>query len=383
MSGLVTVADRNMRAVEQLFSPLGEVRLVDGRSLQCSDLHDADVLLVRSVTPVNEALLADTPVRFVGTATSGFDHIDRDYLASAGIGFAHAPGSNATSVVEYVLAAIAHVDYYLEQLLAGTCVGVVGYGHVGKAVVAQLNALGVDCNVYDPWLEQSTVPGAASLEAVLQCRVICLHCELTGRQPHASRHMLGAEQLAAIAQGSLLINASRGEVIDTQALRAQLQAGRGPVTVLDVWEGEPAVDEVLLQAVRLGSAHIAGYSLDGKLRATQMLYTALGDHIDFAAQPAPVIDPAPALSVPAGLDDTASLRWLLQARYNVSEDDANLRAAVSGHSSAQAKANFDALRKHYAPRRELRGSPVSPGPHGEGSQWLAAFHCKTQEPTDA
>ena len=148
------VADENMEGVIEAMDDIGPVHLVNGRTLRREDLQEADVLLVRSVTPVNEALLNSTPVRFVGTATSGFDHVDRAYLQREGIDFAHAAGSNANAVVEYVLGAIAMVDDKLEQLFAGGWVGIIGYGTIGKSLASRLSKLGISYVVYDPWLEK-------------------------------------------------------------------------------------------------------------------------------------------------------------------------------------------------------------------------------------
>jgi erythronate-4-phosphate dehydrogenase len=152
---LCILADENIPAVEYYFGADTAVRRIGGRVLQRSHLQGVDILLVRSVTQVNEALLHDTSVKFVGTATSGVDHIDQDYLRQRGIGFAHAPGSNANSVVEYVLAAIAAVSDKLEQLLTGGTVGIVGYGVIGSAMAARLGALGIPYQVYDPAIRRA------------------------------------------------------------------------------------------------------------------------------------------------------------------------------------------------------------------------------------
>ena len=244
------LSDENIPAVEYFLGDSGVVRQLRGRDMRAADLDGVDVLLVRSVTRVNEALLAGSAVQFVGTATSGVDHIDRDYLDQQGIGFAHAPGSNANSVVEYVLAAIASVPGKLEQLLAGGSVGIVGYGHIGSMLAARLRALGIEHRVYDPWLDQQLLSQPATLAEILACDVVTLHPELTRELPWPSFHLLGESELACLDANCLLINASRGPVLDNQALLRLLLAGHGPVSVLDVWEGEPALDhELLAQAV--------------------------------------------------------------------------------------------------------------------------------------
>ena len=150
------LADGNMRGVEGLFSSLGEVLMAEGRSIQPQQLEGIDILLVRSVTPVNEALLAEAGVSFVGSATAGTDHVDVGYLERCGIPFSAAPGCNADAVGDYVLSAIAHCDDLLEQLLAGERVGLVGFGHVGRTLQRRFDALGITALAYDPWLEQAS-----------------------------------------------------------------------------------------------------------------------------------------------------------------------------------------------------------------------------------
>ena len=353
------VADENIPAVEHFLGPLASVRRVRGRDISQAQLEGADVLLVRSVTPVDEALLSGTAVRFVGSTTSGTDHIDLAYLRGQGIGFAHAPGSNANSVVEYVLAAVAGIGDKLELLLRGGSVGVVGYGVIGRAVTARLSALGIHCRIYDPWLDQREIPDPVPLPDILACEVVTLHPELTLEQPWPSYHLLGEAELAQISRNALLINSSRGAVVDNGALRALLEGGEGPACVLDVWEGEPRIDRALLQRVNLGTAHIAGYSLDGKLLGSRMVCQAVATHFEIDVQVAasPAGEPAP-LELPEGLAGAGLIRHLLQARYDITADHQRLCSATLEASPADAEAGFDRLRREYPERRELSGSVV-------------------------
>lgn len=362
---LTVLADENIPGVEKYLGPIAHIRRANGRTLTRAQLKDVDILLVRSVSRVDEALLRDSAVKFVGTATSGVDHVDRDYLARQDIGFAHAPGANANSVVEYVLAAIAAVGDKLEQVLAGGVVGIVGYGHIGKAVAARFKALQIRCRIYDPWLPQASIPDAGELYDILDCDVVCLHAELTREQPWPSYHLLGRRELQALRTGTLLINASRGPVIDNQALCEFLQAQPDVPTVLDVWEGEPAISAALLAHVTLGTAHIAGYSLDGKRNATRMLSNAVVRHLQVkltsASQASPV-HAASTINVSRTLSRAELLRLLIQARYDIFQDDRLLREAVAreqGQGQGVSGAGFDLLRKSYRDRRELAGSAVA------------------------
>ena len=147
------VADQNIPLASELFGSLGAVTLVDGRTLSAADLTEADVLLVRSVTRVDEQLLSGSTVQFVGSATAGYDHLDLAYLQQRNVRYALASGANAESVVEYVLAAICSQPDRFERLTNGARLGVVGYGHVGRRLVEVANCLGIDVSVYDPFVD--------------------------------------------------------------------------------------------------------------------------------------------------------------------------------------------------------------------------------------
>ena len=349
------LVDENIPGAESALASFGRVQRFSGRSLTRSQLIDTDVLLVRSVTTVNEALLSGTPVCFVGSATSGIDHIDVSYLQDCGIHFAHAGGANANSVVEYVLSAIAAVDDRLERLLAGEICGIVGYGQVGKTLAARFHALGIACRIYDPWLERANVPEAVDLEEALACEVVCLHPELTEQAPYPSRHLVSRDTLPLLQPGALLINASRGGVIDNLALLAHLKAGNDLLTVLDVWEDEPHINTALLKQVTLATPHIAGYSLDSKLLATRMLASAMAMALglsglarqDTAERPAPLV-------LADCLSGAALVRALVHAHYDVREDDRRLR----GEGSGKIFEHFDYIRKNYPERRELARSSI-------------------------
>jgi erythronate-4-phosphate dehydrogenase len=333
-----------MCAVEQVFSGIGDVSLTDGRAISSAQLRGVDVLLVRSVTRVDANLLQDHPLRFVGSATSGIDHIDLQALQDRGIGFAWAGGSNADSVVDYVLSAICQSADKLEQLLNGGTLGIVGYGHIGKCLLSRLSALGINCKACDPWLPTTDFPLLTTLEEVLACDVVCLHAALTRARPWPSYHLLGARELGQLRPDCLLINAGRGELVDSEALCRRLRQQDAPSVILDVWEGEPRIDESLLTLAQFGSAHVAGYSYDAKERATHILYHALCTELDLATGDADVGANPMSVTIPTGLAAAALVRWLLGQVYDIAEDDRLLR---------EAPTNFDQLRKNYRKRREL------------------------------
>ena len=382
----LVVVDENIRWLEHFLGDHVDIHALAGRSMQPDDLAGASALLVRSVTSVNETLLAGTGVKFVGSATSGIDHVDTAFLERAGIAFAYAPGSNGNSVVEYVLSAIAAVDDRLENLLGGGRVGIVGYGVIGRMLGERLSSLGISWCAFDPWLQRSLIAHPGTLEEVLDCEVVSLHAELTRRQPWPSFHLLAEPELMALRTDALLINASRGAVIDNRALLGLLESKRLSCdVVLDVWEGEPNISADLLRRVRYGSPHVAGYSLDGKILATRMLCDELAQNLRLMppASGAPV-EPPGEISLDTRCSDADFLRQLLHARYDIAVDDLALRERTLDHSAERAAAAFDRLRRDYRPRRELPGTVVS----GEGISerrlgWLEALGCRPLRETSS
>ncbi|WP_226647674.1 4-phosphoerythronate dehydrogenase [Microbulbifer variabilis] len=348
--GLKIVADENIPALEQYFGDLGTLVRYPGRTLTREQLIDADILLVRSVTRVNQSLLEGTSVRFVGSCTIGTDHLDTDWMERNGIYWSAAPGCNANSVVEYVFCALAalKVDW------RGRSFGIVGCGNVGGLLQKRLHALGASCAIYDPWLPDN--PDFAPLEQVLGQDIVCLHAPLVKSGPFPSLHMIGEEQLTQIRDGAVLISAGRGAVVDNQALLQELQREKRFKTVLDVWEGEPGINTELLELVDLGSPHIAGYSLDGKLAGTRMIREALSNALDLA-QSENIAD-ADNRQAEAGHtqiepvnESAAPIADLLLQMYDPREDDGRLREAAQG-TEPMAKA-FDRLRREYPERLEF------------------------------
>lgn len=353
------IADENIPLVEAFFADLGEVVRLPGRQMRREDLLGADALLVRSVTQVNEALLAGTGVRFVGTCTIGVDHLDRDYFDRAGIGWASAPGCNANSVVEYVYAALAHLNVDWQ----GQRVGIIGCGNVGGRLHRRLRAQGVECRCYDPFLSDEQSPDLTTLAEVLECDVVCCHTPLTQDGPHPSFHLLGAEQLRQLKPGAVLLNAGRGPVIDNAALLAHLESGAELRVVLDVWEPEPDISRALLARVELGSPHIAGYSYDGKMQGTYMIYQALCQHFGHDGDKSlerlrPQLE-EPQLTLEAA-QDWSALQALIPQVYAIAEDDRRLRALAQRASEGGENfaEGFDLLRKRYPVRREFNNYRV-------------------------
>jgi erythronate-4-phosphate dehydrogenase len=352
--GLNIVADENIPGVNQLFDHLGHVTLVEGRHISPEQVQQADILLVRSVSRVNAELLEGSNVRFVGTATIGTDHLDTGYLDTCGIAWASAAGSNADSVVDYVLSALCRLDGVLESLLAGADVGIIGMGNVGSRLYQRLSTLGISCKGYDPLIDQDSYPILMPLDDVLQCDVICCHAPLTIDGDHPSFHLLNKSRLDSLKSGAVLINAGRGGVVDNCALLEVLDQRQDLCVVLDVWENEPEIMLDLLKRIDLGSPHIAGYSFDGKLAGSKMIYEAccrmlgLPPHLQ-----KPQTNSQLQLSVSEHDDVPAAMKEAVLACYDVARDDQNLRGRLLHGDPSDKGELFDQLRKQYPVRRDI------------------------------
>ncbi len=365
------VADENMPHVEPWFSGLAaSLTRKAGRTLTRDDLLEADVLLVRSVTKVNADLLTGTPVKFVGSATIGTDHIDQAWLAEQGIAFHHAPGCNAQSVVDWVLSVFSRLHLDFELPWWQQTIGVIGAGNVGGKLVQRLNILGVRTLVCDPpRAEREGWGGFVDLNTLLQASdIICMHAPLTREGEHATQDMIGADQLALMKPNAWLINAGRGPVIQEAPLQHALDAQQIKA-VLDVWPDEPRVSERLLNAVYQASPHVAGYSQEGKWTGTRMLAEALHQ---WASQPLPKgpdLPQGPTLNAAFFNQDTPEQLGseLIQALHDPARDTVAMEQSLQGdHIPASA---FDALRKEYPKRREIAAAELSNVPD-EAVDWL-------------
>lgn len=345
------LVDENMPYARELFSRLGEVKAVPGRPIPVAELDDADALMVRSVTRVNASLLEGKAIRFVGTATAGTDHVDEDWLKQAGIGFSAAPGCNAIAVVEYVFSSLLMLAERDGFALRDRTVGIVGVGNVGGRLQARLEALGIRTLLCDPpRADRGDEGDFRSLDELVQeADVLTFHTPLFKEGPYKTLHLADDTLISRLKPGSILINACRGAVVDNAALLTRLNAGQDLSVVLDVWEGEPDLNVDLLNAVDIGTAHIAGYTLEGKARGTTQVFEALSAFIGREQHVAlDTLLPAPEFGriTLHGPLDQPTLKRLVHLVYDVRRDDAPLRnvAGIPGE--------FDKLRKNYLERRE-------------------------------
>ena len=354
---LKIVVDENIPAAEPCFSALGNVVMRPGRTLCADDVRDADILIVRSITTVDRALLEGSRVRFVGTATIGVDHIDQNYLQQQGITFTNAPGCNAQSVVDYVTAALLELEASRGLTLAGKSIGIVGLGNVGSRLGARCESLGLQVLACDPPLQAAGQANLVSPDEAWQANIVSLHVPFERSGPHPTEYLGNFARLHALAQDAVLINTARGAVVDNRALSNVLQARQDLCAVLDVWEGEPLVNRELASQVDIATPHIAGYSHDGKVRGTFMIYEKL---CAFLGQPVilregDLIEPQQNLLLDFSAphtDDPVTARDVVRKVYDIREDDLGLRTSLQLNRERRAE-GFDVLRKHYRVRREF------------------------------
>lgn len=363
---LTIVADMNIASLEAFFNeatlaqdgnPSKAVNVITtaGRDINSDFLAKTspDILLIRSVTPINEALLKNNnSVRFIGSATIGTDHVDPHYLAKRNITFANAAGSSKHSVAQYVIAAMLTLrpEYWQQP----PTLGIIGLGNIGGTLAQYATDLGWQVLGYDPLIPESNINNSSFDTVISQSDVISLHVPLTvdktadpiDGSEYPTRHLIDAAALANMPKDTMLINTARGAVVEEAALSVDIDNTARQV-VLDVFEHEPTIDADFLAKLAIATPHIAGYSLEGKLRGTQMIYDALCERMG--------IEPKQAMQ--QLLPENCYLWSELKAHpdrlikfYDILQDDAALRAVV--FDGKVAGADFDNLRRDYRLRRE-------------------------------
>lgn len=344
------LVDENMPYARELFSRLGNVKAVPGRPIPVNELDDADALMVRSVTKVNEALLSGKAIKFVGTATAGTDHVDDKWLKQAGIGFSAAPGCNAIAVVEYVFSSLLMLAERDGFALKDRTVGIVGVGNVGGRLQKRLEALGIRTLLCDPPRKDNGDEGDFRPldELVEACDVITFHTPLFKEGAYKTLHLADEALIRRLKAGTILINACRGPVVDNAALLKCLEEGQDLSVVLDVWEPEPDLNVALLNKVDVATAHIAGYTLEGKARGTTQVFEAYSAFIGRPQQVAlDTLLPAPEFGriTLHGPLDQATLKRLVHLVYDVRRDDALLRkvAGIPGSLTSCARITLSAV----------------------------------------
>ncbi len=348
----------------EAFSLAGECRVLPDREIRHEHLLDTDALIVRSKTKIDESLLHDVPVRFVGTATTGTDHMDTDWLDHQEIHWCAAPGCNANSVSEYLTAGLLLLGKRHQYLIEGKTIAIIGCGNVGKRMIGKAEALGMKTLRNDPPL---AVPDKRAeylpLEAVLtQADIVSLHVPFVAEGPWPTKKMAGSAFFKQLKPEALFINAARGSVCEYDTLISARQAGTVSQTILDVWDPEPAYRNDLLEMADIATPHIAGHSCEGKLNGTIACYNALCNTFGLEKKwrNATSLPPPECPFIEADAadrHDEAVLHEIVKQVCNIEEDDRLLRSLESDDEIERAR-HFDALRRNYPARREFHNTTV-------------------------
>jgi erythronate-4-phosphate dehydrogenase len=344
------IADNKIPFLQGVLDEVANVVYLPGRGISAEDVRDADALITRTRTCCDASLLDGSGVKFIATATIGYDHIDTQYCERQGIAWTNAPGCNAASVQQYILSVLLNMAGRDGYDLKGRTIGIIGVGHVGSRVEKSARALGMRVLLNDPPRARKEGPQAfVNLKYLLkEADIITMHVPLNLSGEDKTHYLADHDFFGQLTKKILFINSSRGEVVDSGALKAALQDQKLAGAVLDVWDGEPGIDLELLGLARIATPHIAGYSTDGKATGTSMSVQALSRFFKLGFDDwYPAMLPVPEHPVITLDGADAELQEMLidvvNQTYNVMEDDRKLR---------EAPEHFEELRGTYPVRRE-------------------------------
>ncbi|HEY9125224.1 MAG TPA: 4-phosphoerythronate dehydrogenase PdxB [Bacteroidales bacterium] len=349
------IADQKIPFLKGILEPYCNIEYLAAKDITKELVKDADALIIRTRTLCNADLLNGSKVKFIVTATIGFDHIDTEYCEKNGIVWTNCPGCNAGSVMQYMAAAFAHLAtekgfYFVEKSL-----GVVGVGHVGTRVVRLAETLGMRVFLNDPPLVKAkNLCGYISFDGILrESDIISFHTPLTYSGEFKTFHLLDEKKMQKVNKGTIIINTSRGEVVDNLALLNSLQNGRIDTAVVDVWENEPALNVGLLDKSAIGTSHIAGYSADGKANATFMSVKALNNFFRLGIDKIKIDIPQPQQPLIeidcSNMGDQQVICNAILHTYPISSDSNMLKSHPQ---------DFESYRENYAVRREFNAYTV-------------------------
>lgn len=344
------LADAHIPYLQGVAEQFGEVTYLPGDQFTKEAVKDNDVLIVRTVTHFDEKILQGSHVKLICSATIGYDHIDTHYCDSHNIAWRTAPGCNARSVEQYVTASLIRMAQKHNFELKDKTIGIVGVGNVGREVARACQLLGMRVLLNDPpRREIENSDSFADLATIQQeADIITFHTPLTKEGMHATYHLADATFFENLANKPIIINSSRGAVVDNQALKRALKTGEISGAIIDTWEGEPNIDVELLQLVDIGTPHIAGYSADGKWNATRMSLQTIHDFFDLkrnAIQLMPIDEPKNAVIDLSEIKDNEQLAQAILCSYDPLKDSALLK---------ENPIKFYHFRSHYPLRREYR-----------------------------
>lgn len=339
------VADINIPYLKGVLEPyFDEVIYLPGGQITSNVVKDADTLLVRTRTNCNENLLKGTKVKFIASATIGYDHIDTNYCKLNGITWATAPGCNAGGVLQWVVTVLLHLSQKKNISLSGKILGVVGVGNVGSKIAKAGEALGMKVLCCDPPRKRKeNLSDFVDFETIInQSDFITFHVPLNTSGADTTYQMANNEFFKKVKKNTIILNSSRGEVVNQSSLVDAIKDGKITAAALDVWEGEPKVSPEIIKFIDIATPHIAGYSLEGKVNGTKMIVDALSKFFNLGIEPwSPSPNP---VDKRIQLDSPLDIQSTVSGSYNIMSDDNSFRGNPD---------NFEKLRNEYNYRREF------------------------------
>lgn len=356
MKQFVIVADDKIPGLPTLLAPFEQVTFLPTKDFSSSAIKDANVLFVRTPIKCNPALLEGNKVEYIGTASIGFDHIDRSYCAAHDIVWNNAPGCNKGSVLSYFLATLSILARKMKKDLSEFTVGVVGVGNIGKHIAKACSDLGMKVLLNDPPRQEAEGDqGFVSLEEIAkECDLVTFHTPLTKDGDHPSYHVADHRFFSALEKKPIIMNAARGGVLDEEALLEAFKNGKIGGMIIDCWENEPLINEELLDIADIATPHIAGFSRDGKFNGTKMTVAAFARYFGLNVDTSLITPPVPKHPViDVNQIDGDILTGIILKTYPVEEESEALKAASS---------DFVKQRDHYPLRRDFCGYTVINAP---------------------
>jgi erythronate-4-phosphate dehydrogenase len=344
------VIDNSIPYLKDVLEPFAQVHYLPGVKIDKTNVKEADALIIRTRTVCNEELLNGSTIKFIATATIGHDHIDKAYCRSNGIDWANAPGCNSASVEQYISSALLNLAKDCQMRLHEKTLGIIGVGNVGAKVEKSARLFGMNVLLNDPPRKRNEgQDGFVELEYLLKkSDIVTLHVPLNREGKDKTFHLFDKKKFKMMKPGQFLINSSRGEVVDNNALKKALQNKEIAGAVLDVWENEPQIDEELLKMVVYGTPHIAGYSKDGKANGTAQAVNAVSKYFGLSLNdwyPADI--PVPENNLISVDCQGKSLQEILFELINFTYDIKNDRKRLT-----ESPQDFEEHRGNYPLRRE-------------------------------
>lgn len=349
------IADKNIPFLKGAIEHYGDVTFLPGIDFTYDSIKEADTLVVRTVTRLNEKILKNTNIKLICTATIGFDHIDTKYCEENNITWKNAPGCNSGSVEQYIISSLIIIARKRGFLLKNKVIGIIGVGNVGKKVARACEILGMKVLLNDPIREQAEENNDfVSIEEIQkEADIITFHVPLTKEGPYKTFHMADHDFFLSLRKHPIIINSARGSIVETNAIKEALRKERISGAIIDCWENEPEIDLEYMNLVDIATPHIAGYSADGKANATRMSLENIANFYNLDKTPISKVkapDPAnPYIDMNGYVSSKNKIENIILKTYNPLLDYARFM---------EAPERFSWLRSDYPLRREYHAYTV-------------------------